>query len=113
MPSTVLLIRHPESAWNRRGIYQGQRESRSARWDGSRRNSWPRVCATNRSTGIICSPLQRAATMARAIARYHNLTPEPDARLTEIAHGPWEGLSRAECEDRYPDLYRRVGETSS
>jgi phosphoserine phosphatase len=109
MPSTVLLIRHPESAWNRRGIYQGQRDIALSPLGRIQAELVAARLRHEPITGIICSPLQRAATMARAIARYHHLTPEPDARLTEIAHGPWEGLSRAECEDRYPELYREWG----
>jgi len=30
----------------------------------------------------------------------------PDERLTEIAHGSWEGLSRHEAEKEFPEMYR-------
>jgi phosphoserine phosphatase len=56
-------------------------------------------------TGIVCSPLRRARILAQAIGRYHHLTPQPDERLTEIAHGSWEGLSRHEAEARFPEMY--------
>jgi probable phosphoglycerate mutase len=106
MPTTVLLIRHPESAWNRRGIYQGQRDIALSPLGRIQAELVAARLRHEPISGVVCSPLQRAATMARAIARYHQLTPEPDLRLTEIAHGPWEGLSRTECEERYPELYR-------
>jgi broad specificity phosphatase PhoE len=56
-------------------------------------------------TGIVCSPLRRARVLAEAIARHHHLAPEPDERLTEICHGTWEGLSRNDVVERFPDQY--------
>jgi phosphoserine phosphatase len=106
MPTTVLLIRHPESAWNRRGIYQGQRDIPLSPLGRIQAELVAARLSREHISGIVCSPLQRAHALARAIARYHHLTAQPDERLTEIAHGPWEGLSRAECEGQFPDLYQ-------
>jgi probable phosphoglycerate mutase len=106
MSATVLLIRHPESAWNRRGIYQGQRDIPLSPLGRMQAELVAARLRHESVTGVVCSPLQRARTMAGAIARYHHLSPQSDDRLTEIGHGPWEGLSRAECEERFPELYR-------
>jgi broad specificity phosphatase PhoE len=56
-------------------------------------------------SGIVCSPLKRARSLAHAIARYHHMHEEPDGRLTEIGHGPWEGLTRDQVRERFPDMY--------
>jgi len=54
---------------------------------------------------IYCSPLDRTWETAKFIAKPHGLAPIPNDGLREISHGRWEGLSRKEVEDRYPEEY--------
>jgi probable phosphoglycerate mutase len=105
MPTTVLLIRHPESAWNRKGIYQGQMDIPLSPLGRIQAELVGARLGREHIAGIVCSPLRRARSLAQAIGRYHHLVPEPDLRLTEIAHGSWEGLSRGEVQERFPDMY--------
>jgi probable phosphoglycerate mutase len=105
MSTTVLLIRHPESAWNSKGIYQGQMDIPLSPLGRIQAELVAARLSREHLRGIVCSPLKRAHTLAGAIARYHHLTPEPDDRLTEIGHGPWEGLTRAEVQHRFPEMY--------
>lgn len=105
MPTTVLLIRHPESAWNRKGIYQGQRDITLSSLGRMQAELVAARLSRERIDGIVCSPLRRARILAQAIARYHHLTPQVDERLTEISHGSWEGLSRHEAQAQFPDMY--------
>ena len=56
-------------------------------------------------TAAYCSPLSRSADTARIIASGCNLTPIDRDGLREISHGHWEGLTRREVEERYPDEY--------
>jgi probable phosphoglycerate mutase len=106
MPTTVLLIRHPESAWNRKGIYQGQIDTPLSPLGRAQAELVAARLSRDHLAGVRCSPLRRARALAQAIARYHHLAPQADARLTEICHGAWEGLSRQEVEHRFPELYR-------
>jgi len=106
MPTTVLLIRHPESAWNRKGIYQGQMDIPLSPLGRMQAELVAARLSRDHLSGVVCSPLRRARSLAQAITRYHHLPVQPDERLTEICHGPWEGLSRHEVEQRFPDLYR-------
>jgi probable phosphoglycerate mutase len=48
---------------------------------------------------VYASPLTRAMDTARLACR----DPEPVPALREIAHGHWEGLTRAEAGQRYPN----------
>src|SRR5947209_9632730 len=105
MPTTVLLIRHPESAWNRKGIYQGQRDITLSSLGRMQAELVAARLSREHLSGIVCSPLRRARMLAQAIARYQHLTPQLDERLTEIAHGSWEGLSRDEARTRFPEMY--------
>lgn len=54
---------------------------------------------------IYCSPLDRTMETANILAMPHRLSPIPNEGLREISHGHWEGLSRREAEERYPDEY--------
>ena len=51
------------------------------------------------------SPLSRALETAQIVARPLGLTPILEDGLREISHGRWEGLSRQEVEERFPEEY--------
>lgn len=53
------------------------------------------------------SPMQRTMETARLIVAPQNLDVTPVDGLREIAHGRWEGKTRAEVEAEFPDEYRR------
>jgi broad specificity phosphatase PhoE len=52
-----------------------------------------------------CSPLSRTVETAGILAQPHHLTPVKRDGLREISHGRWEGLTRAEVAERFPDEY--------
>jgi len=54
---------------------------------------------------VYCSSLGRTLETAQILARPHALTPIPRDGLREISHGRWEGLTRREVEERYPEEY--------
>jgi probable phosphoglycerate mutase len=54
---------------------------------------------------VYSSPLGRTVETAQILARPHGLTPMLRDGLREISHGRWEGLTRREVEERYPDEY--------
>ncbi len=105
MPTTVLLIRHPESAWNRTGTYQGQMDIPLSPLGWVQAELVAARLSRQHIHGIACSPLRRAHTLAQAIGRYHHLAPQSDDRLTEIGHGEWEGLTRDQIRVKYPAMY--------
>lgn len=107
MSATILLIRHPESVWNRAGIYQGRRDTPLSSLGALQAELVAKRLSRERLDGIVCSPLARALALARAIGHHHDLEPIVDDRLTEIAHGPWEGLHRRDVAHRFPALYQR------
>jgi broad specificity phosphatase PhoE len=53
------------------------------------------------------SPLQRAAETAEIVAAPHTLAAQAVEDLREVDVGSWEGLTRAELEQRYPEQFRR------
>jgi len=54
---------------------------------------------------VYTSPLSRTLETARILAEPHGMEPVPRDGLREISHGRWEGLTRREVEDRYPEEY--------
>jgi broad specificity phosphatase PhoE len=54
---------------------------------------------------VYCSPLSRTVETAAILARPHGLVPVPEDGLREISHGRWEGLTRAEVEERFGEEY--------
>lgn len=55
---------------------------------------------------IYCSPLDRTLETAKIIAKPHQqLTLIAKDGFREISHGHWEGLSRKEVEEQFPEEY--------
>jgi probable phosphoglycerate mutase len=54
---------------------------------------------------IYTSPLSRTVETAEILAGPHGLAPIREDGLREISHGRWEGLTRAEVEERFPGEY--------
>ncbi|MGH2442696.1 MAG: histidine phosphatase family protein [Chloroflexota bacterium] len=107
MPTTVLLIRHPESAWNAAGIYQGQMDIPLSPLGCIQAELVATHLSGEQITGITSSPLRRAHSLAQAVGRHHSVAVLTDPRLTEIGHGSWEGLPRHDVRTRFPSQYQR------
>jgi len=56
-------------------------------------------------TAAYTSPLSRTVETARIVAGPCGLVAEERDGLREISHGRWEGLTRAEVEERFPGEY--------
>lgn len=106
MAARVLVIRHPESAWNRRGIYQGRRDTPLSSLGEMQAQLVAARLSAEPVVGVVSSPLRRAIHLAAAIAQPHGVPVQADARLTEIAHGTWEGLPRQTVQRRFPETFQ-------
>ena len=61
--------------------------------------------ADDNINAIYTSPLDRTMETAKIIAKHHGITPIPKDGLREISHGHWEGLSRKEVSESFPEEY--------
>lgn len=61
--------------------------------------------ADDNISAIYTSPLDRTMETAAILAKPHGLTPASYEGLREISHGHWEGLTRKEVEERFPEEY--------
>ena len=103
MLSRAVIWRHGRTSWNAAGRYQGQANPPLDDTGLAQAALASTMIATLRPDVIVTSDLQRAATTAEALARVTGLVPLIDSRLRERSLGHWEGLTRAEVAERYPD----------
>jgi broad specificity phosphatase PhoE len=107
--SRVLLWRHGQTEWNRAGRFQGQQDPPL---DDEGRNQAARAAPyllaaglSPENTLLVSSDLTRAAETAATLAALLGVPLRLDERLREHGMGSWEGLTRSEVADRYPEQY--------
>lgn len=105
----LLLWRHGRTEWNATGRFQGQQD---APLDDEGRRQAARVAPHLVATGleahdtvVVTSDLSRAADTAAELTALLRVQLRQDSRLREHGMGSWEGLTRAEVADRYPEQY--------
>jgi broad specificity phosphatase PhoE len=97
----LLLARHGESEWNAIGRWQGRADPPLSQ--RGRQQAELAARSLGQLDAIVASTLQRAAHTAAIISEGLGIGPvvlEPD--LQERDAGEWEGLTRAEIEERWP-----------
>jgi probable phosphoglycerate mutase len=101
----VVLLRHGRTEWNASGRFQGQLDSPLDVIGRAQAAAAAVAVAPMRPDVIVTSDLSRAADTAAAVAAEAGVRVVPDARLREIDLGAWQGLTRAEARERFPDEY--------
>jgi broad specificity phosphatase PhoE len=104
--TTLLLVRHGETDWNRDGRWQGG--SDTSLNDLGREQAQALAEQLDGSIDVVySSDLARARETAEIVAAKLGLEVRVDARLRERSFGSWEGLTTSEIEDRFADSHRR------
>lgn len=101
----LILIRHGETVWNQERRYQGQQDSSLSPLGISQAQKVGKYLAEEKIAAIYSSDLARANITAQSIAKHHGINPILDKRLREMSFGVWEGLTRDEIIEKYPDLF--------
>ena len=107
-PRTLFLARHGETGWNAEGRWQGQTD---VPLNERGRRQARALAAQVRDQGIAAlasSDLRRARSTAEIVAGELGLEAvHLDADLREQGFGDFEGLTRGECEARFPEAWAR------
>ena len=99
--TTLLLLRHGETDWNRDGRWQGHSDTQL---NEEGRQQARRVAAQLADIDVIyASDLARARETADIIAAELGLDVRIDARLRERSFGAWEGLTAPEIEEQFAE----------
>jgi probable phosphoglycerate mutase len=100
--TTVLLLRHGETAWNAERRLQGHLDI-ALNAEGERQAAAvAQALAGTHIDTIVSSDLHRASQTAQAIAASHQLPVQVERDLRERCYGGFEGLLYSEIEQRFP-----------
>ena len=105
--TTLILIRHGETDWNRQEIWQGQTDIPLNETGEQQALAMAQRLQDQGIQAIVSSDLRRAKRTAEVLGEMTNLPVLLDERLREINLGDWEGLHISAILAQYPDLFRR------
>ena len=105
MRTTILLIRHGETAWNAGRRLQGHIDIALNEAGLAQAAALGQALADEPLAAIIASDLQRAQQTAQAVAQLKDLPVQTDPLLRERCYGAFEGLLYADIAARYPHEY--------
>ncbi|HEX4654787.1 MAG TPA: histidine phosphatase family protein [Mycobacteriales bacterium] len=101
----VVLLRHGRTEWNATGRFQGQLDAPLDVMGKAQAIAAAVAVAPMQPDAIVSSDLGRTADTAAAVAAETGLDVVLDPRLREINLGLWQGLTRAEARERFPEEY--------
>lgn len=100
--TTVFLIRHGQTEWNKTLRYQGHSDIALTE-DGVKQAGWvAERLAREPFSAIYSSDLSRARVTADIIAAKHGLSVEVTPDFREVKFGDWEGLRYNQIHDGWP-----------
>lgn len=102
----VTLVRHAESVSNVTGHWQGQGDSRLSDEGRRQARALGERFAGQHFDLVLCSDLSRCCDTAAALG----VEVERSTAWREVDVGAWEGLTRAEVAERFPDEVRLLVE---
>jgi probable phosphoglycerate mutase len=105
--TTIFLARHGETDWNRDNRFQGHADPPLNETGRAQASELSAALADEPLAAVYSSPLRRAFETAEIVAAPHGLEPVPVDALREVDVGSWQGLTRAEVEQRFPEQYAR------
>ena len=103
--TTLLLVRHGETDWNRDGRWQGHSDTHL---NAVGREQAARLADELDGVDVVyASDLARARETAETLAEPLGLDVQLDGRLRERSFGAWEGKTGPEIEAEFPDAHAR------
>ena len=101
----VIVLRHGSTRWNLEQRYQGCVDTCLSDEGRAQAGAAAKALADRQLAAVYASPLARAQETARAIAACHGLPVLTAPAFREICLGLWEGLTIAEVQAQFPELY--------
>ncbi len=107
MPTTIVMVRHGETEWNRENRFQGHADPPLNEAGRVQAQELADELAGEIFEAAYASPLERAHETALILAARLDLDVRLSDALCEVDVGSWSGLTRTEVEARFPDSYSR------
>lgn len=104
----LFLMRHPQTTANLQGLIYGKKDYPYTALGLEQLSVAVENSLLFPIEKIFSSPIERAATLAKAAASRHKLEISYDERLEEMNQGVLEGLTERESQVRYPEVYERL-----
>lgn len=105
--TTVILIRHGQTDYNKKNVYQGFLDIPLNETGLSQAKLLAEYLKDYPIDVFIASPLKRTYVTAETVAKAQGKTiAYTDDRLKEINYGDWAGKPQAELKAEYPDMYK-------
>jgi probable phosphoglycerate mutase len=101
-PTTIILIRHGETAWNAERRLQGHIDIALNAAGERQAQALGHALRAEALDAVIASDLQRAHQTAQAVAHWHGVPVQSDAGLRERCFGAFEGMTYQEIRQHYP-----------
>ncbi len=105
--TTLILVRHGETDWNRENRFQGQADPPLNELGRRQSAELADRLAAEGVDRVYTSPQRRASETAAILADRLGLEVQPVDGLREIDVGSWSGLTRDEIAERFPDAWAR------
>ena len=106
----IYVVRHGETTWNKEEVFRGRKDiplNDTGLWQAERTGAF---FADKGISAIWSSPLARARQTASKISEASRVPVKVDDAFIDMEFGPWEGLSLAAVQRRFPqqlDTWRK------
>jgi 2,3-bisphosphoglycerate-dependent phosphoglycerate mutase len=107
-PTTLIVIRHGETVWNKAMRFQGHGDSPLTARGRAQAHALGQRLQAMPIDSLICSDLGRARETAAIITEYTGHTMQLEPRLRERHYGVLEGLNAQEILDQHPGVYQAL-----
>jgi broad specificity phosphatase PhoE len=105
--TTIVLVRHGETDWNRERRFQGHADTPLNEVGRRQAETLADVLADESFAAAYSSPLRRALETAEIVSARQGLDVEASQGLMEVDVGSWSGLTTAEAERQFPAGFQR------
>jgi broad specificity phosphatase PhoE len=103
--TTVILVRHGQTEWNRVERFRGRYDvPLNAAGLAQAQAAARAIAARWQASAVYASPLSRAMATAEPIARALSVEPQAHPGLIDIDFGAWQGLTPEEARAGWPGL---------
>jgi phosphoserine phosphatase len=112
MPTTIILVRHGQTEWNRVERFRGQFDV-PLNHNGLAQafKTGQKIASKWKPAALYASPMGRAQDTARQIGQFCDLPVQSCQGLIDINYGAWQGLTPAEVSQTWPEMIKLWYET--